>query len=115
MPATEANFDNILSHIEFIESAFTNEELESMTKNRSDFLDYVLVDPIRKMGYEFEPSIEKICNDFLDGDFSAREQEKVKIYLKITSHERAELQKHGIISDSMKDKLDEVASVLRKN
>lgn len=114
MPGTEANFDKILSHIEFIESAFTDEELESMTRNRSDFLDYVLVDPIRKMGYEFEPSIEKICNDFLDGDLNAREKEKVKIYLKITTHEREELLKHGLISDSMKKKLDKVAGALQQ-
>ena len=115
MPVTEANFDKILNHIEFIESAFTNEELDSMTRNRSDFLDYVLVDPIRKMGYEFEPSIEKICDDFLDGDFNAKEQEKVKVFLKITTHEREELLKHGIISESVKKKLEKVANALQPN
>lgn len=115
MPTTEENFDKIIKHIEFIESAFTSDELESMTKNRKDFLDYVLVNPIRKLGYEFEPSIEKICDEFLDGDFNARKQERVKIYLKITSHEREELHKHGIISDSMKKKLDEVVRALQQN
>ena len=113
MPVTEANLDKILNHIEFIESAFTNEELETMTRNRSDFLDYVLVDPIRKMGYEFEPSIEKICDDFLDGDFSTTEEEKVNVILKLTTHEREELLKHGIISESMKNKLEKVAKVLQ--
>lgn len=115
MPATEANFDKILNHIEFIESAFTNEELESMTRNRSDFLDYVLVDPIRKMGYDFEPSIKKICKDFLDGDFDGKKREKVNVILKITTHEREELFKHGIISESTKNKLDKVASTVQAN
>lgn len=114
MPLTSENFDIILAHIEFIENAFTMEELETMTKNRSDFLDYVLVDPIKKLGYEFEASIENISENFLDDDFEKEELNKVKVYLGIATHEREELLKNGIITKNIKKKLDAVAKKMGK-
>jgi len=108
MPLTDKNLTTLLKHIEFIEQAFTLEELENMTKNPNDFLDYLLVDPIKKMGYEFEPTIEFLAKDYLNGDLSEKHLKMVKAYLEITAHERSKLQSLGFISNSTRRNLDAI-------
>ncbi len=113
MPLSAENLDKLLNHIEFIEKAFTTEELENMTKNRKDFLDYVLVHPIKKMGYEFEASINEITDVYLKNNFTADQLKKVNMYLEIASHERHELLNSGIISDNTQKRLDAVSKKMK--
>ncbi len=109
MPLSAENIDKLLNHIEFIEKAFTIEELQNMTKNRNDFLDYVLVHPIKKMGYEFEASINEIADAYLKDNFNVNQLKKVNMYLEIASHEREELFNSGIISEKTQKRLDAVS------
>ncbi len=114
MPISEQNFSTIIEHIEFIEKAFTIDELRSMTKDPRDFLDYLLADPIKKMGYEFDASIEDIADTFLQGDFTNGELQKVKTYLEITAHERDKLMEHGFITEGLRIKLEAVSKEMEK-
>lgn len=112
MPLTEENFTIIVDHIDFIERAFTIEELEAMTKNPGDFLDYLLVDPIKKMGYEFDASIEEMADVFIASRLSPDHLQKLKNYLEITAHERNKLHELGFISETSREKLNQVAARL---
>ncbi len=114
MPISKENFTAIVDHIEFIEKAFTIEELRSMTQDPKEFLDYLLADPIKKMGYEFDASIEDIADRYLEDDFTNGELQKVKTYLEITAHERNKLKEHGFISENIKMKLDAVSIKMGK-
>jgi hypothetical protein len=109
MPLTTENFDSIRAHMEFIEKAFTTEELRNMAKNRADFLDYILVHPIEKMGYRFEESITEMASSFLDDKFSGASLKIMKVYLDIAAHEREELLNQGVISEPTKLRLDAVS------
>lgn len=108
MPLTIENISVLNSHITFIENAFTIPELKKMTQNPTDFMDYLLVDPISKMGYEFNASIQDIADDFLDGDFNQKELQKLKPYLQITVQEREKLAELGFISEPVKKSLDKI-------
>lgn len=114
MPINEENFSTLINHIEFIEKAFTIEELRTMTNDPRDFLDYLLADPIKKMGYEFDASIADIAESFLEDDFTNGELQKVSTYLEITAHERDKLLEHGLISERIKTKLEAVAMKMGK-
>ena len=114
MPINEKNFTVIVNHIDFIEKAFTIEELRTMTEDPRDFLDYLLADPIKKMGYQFDATIENIADSFLHDEFTSGELQKVKTYLEITAHERAKLLEHGFISERLKMKLEAVSKKMGK-
>ncbi len=113
MPMNASNLDALVEHIAFIENAFTTEELQTMTKNRRDFLDYVLADPIYKRGYEFEATVGGMARQYLRDKFSDAELRKAKTYLEIASHERRELVRHGAISPEVGKMLSDVAVKLK--
>ncbi len=114
MPMTTSNLEALVEHIAFIENAFTTEELQTMTQNRRDFLDYVLADPIHKKGYEFEATLEGMAKHYLLDKFTHEEHKKAKIYLEIASHERRELVQHGTISTEVGKMLGDVAAKMEK-
>ncbi|HKJ64336.1 MAG TPA: hypothetical protein VJ969_02980, partial [Desulfopila sp.] len=115
MPMTASNLEALAEHIAFIENAFTTEELRTMTQNRRDFLDYVLVDYIHKKGYEFEVTVEAMARQYLRDKFNDDQRKIAKIYLEFASHERQELVQHAIISTEAGKILGDVAAKLKKD
>ncbi len=109
MPLTEKNYNQVINHIGFVEKAFTVKELAEMKRNPADFLDYLIVDPIEKMGYEFEASILDISNRFLKEKYNSKKQKRAITLLKILTPERYKLYEVGIISKDLKEKLDNVS------
>lgn len=110
MPVTEKNFTLLLNHVEFIKKAFTPEELERMRNNPDDFFDYMLVDPIEKMGYQFGASIDEIATLFLSNKFASEKLTLASSYLEILARDRNSLYTSGFISEGLKDKLEMVSN-----
>lgn len=109
MPLTEKNYNQLYDHIGFVEKAFTPVELENMKKNPADFWEYLLVEPIEKMGYEFEASIYGISVDLLNDDFNSIEKQRAMTILKIVAPDRNIMLEHGIISGGLKENLDKIS------
>lgn len=109
MPINDHNLTTIIKHIEFIEKAFTIDELRNMSENPKEFLDYLLADPIKKMGYNFNATIEDIAERFLSNDLKAKELKMINNYLEISVLERDKLLTYGFIDDELKELLDKVA------
>lgn len=109
MPLTGEKYNQLYAHMEFVEKAFTPIELENMKKNPADFWEYILIEPIEKMGYEFEASINEISVHLLDDDYNSEEKQKALTILKLVTPEREQLFKHGIISGGLKKNLDKVS------
>ncbi len=114
MPLTDTNLNHLADHIDFVEQAFTTEELETRSKNKKDYLDYLLVKPINKMGYDFNDTIVDLSKEYLDDDFSKANLAKIKTYLMLLTKERDKLYELDFISGSGKKKLDKVSKKLQK-
>lgn len=110
MPLTEKNFNQVLAHVEFIKKAFTPDELDKMRENPDDFLDYLFVDPIKKMGYQFEASIDEITTSFLSNNLPSKKMALAGSYLEVLARDRDLLFKSGYISEGVKDKLEMVSN-----
>ncbi len=108
MPLNDKNLTILAEHIDFIEKAFTTEELETRSKDKRDYLDYLLVKPVRKMEYDFNDTVIEISDEFNDDDFAQAELVKIKPYLELLAQERQKLNDLGFISASGKKQLDKV-------
>lgn len=106
MPLSEKNYNQLFDHVEFVEKAFIDVELENMKKNPADFWEYLLIEPIEKMGYEFEATINEISTQFLNDDFNPTEKRRAVTILKLVTPEREKLFESGVISGSLKKNLD---------
>jgi len=110
MPLSEKNYTQLFDHVEFVEKAFTNVELVDMKKNPADFWEYLLIEPIEKMGYEFEATIYEVSTQFLNDDFNSDEKRRAVTILKLVTPEREKLLESGVISGSLKENLDKASN-----
>ena len=113
MPLNDKNLTHLAEHIDFIEKAFTTEELKTRAKDTHDYLDYLLVKPVRKMEYDFDDTVIEISEEFQDDDFEQAELVKIKPYLQLLVQERQQLNQLGFISAKGKKQLDKVSRKLK--
>ena len=109
MPLKSKNYSEILNHMLFIDMAFTREELHEMKKDKRNFLDYQLIDPVAKMGYQFAPTIKAIAREYLDDDMPVKDLQTIKPFLTTAARERDNLLEYGFITPKVKETLDAVA------
>jgi len=112
MPLNRQNLQTLSDHIVFIEQSFTIQGLAERTGSKKEYLEYLLVKPVKKTGFSFTDTLDDLVDEFLDNDLSLDEVNLGKKYLLAAASERENLLQQGYIGKTLNKKLKSVSDRL---
>jgi hypothetical protein len=112
MPIDQHNLQTLSDHIVFIEQSFTIQGLAERTGSKKEYLEYLLVKPVKETGFSFTDTLDDLVDKFLDNDLSQDEANLGKKYLLAAASERENLLHQGYIGKTLNKKLKSVSDRL---
>jgi hypothetical protein len=109
MPLTMENLYQLGDIWEARPYQISENQVEHFKSNKKAGLEFLIVEPIEEMGYDFEATIVDISDKYLSGNLSMELSMQAMVVLMVPAQMRDEAYQHGVISKDLKNRLDRVA------